>query len=150
MKYLKYVAIACVMSLNANANTDRGKSCNYMTESDAAAAFEQWNNGLASGNSQHMASLYSEEAVLLPTVSNQMRLNRSQIADYFDAFLKKGPVGEIEQRVFVAGCNNALDTGIYSFSFADGSQARARYTYVHRYIDGNWFISHHHSSVMPE
>ena len=32
----------------------------------------------------------------------------------------------------------------------DGSKVRARYSYVYVMEDGQWKISHHHSSVMPE
>ena len=32
----------------------------------------------------------------------------------------------------------------------DGSVVRARYSFVYVYEDGEWKISHHHSSVMPE
>ena len=40
--------------------------------------------------------------------------------------------------------------GIYEFTFADGSKVKARYSFVYVYEDGQWMISHHHSSLMPE
>jgi hypothetical protein len=33
---------------------------------------------------------------------------------------------------------------------ADGSKVKARYSFVYVYEDGEWKISHHHSSIMPE
>jgi hypothetical protein len=32
----------------------------------------------------------------------------------------------------------------------DGSKVKARYSFVYVFEDGEWKISHHHSSVMPE
>ena len=41
-------------------------------------------------------------------------------------------------------------TGIYEFTFADGSKTKGRYSYVYTYENGKWMISNHHSSIMPE
>ena len=44
-----------------------------------------------------------------------------------------------------------MDVGIYEFKKGiDGSAVRARYSFVYVFEDGEWKISHHHSSVMPE
>ena len=50
----------------------------------------------------------------------------------------------------VFACRPVLATGIYEFTFNDGSVVRARYSFIYIYEDGEWMISHHHSSVMPE
>lgn len=43
------------------------------------------------------------------------------------------------------------DNGIYEFTMgATGDKVKGRYTFVYVYEDGEWKISHHHSSVMPE
>ena len=41
-------------------------------------------------------------------------------------------------------------TGIYEFAFADGSKVQGRYSFVYVFENGEWKISHHHSSIMPE
>jgi hypothetical protein len=33
---------------------------------------------------------------------------------------------------------------------ADGSSAEARYSFIYIFEDGQWKISHHHSSLLPE
>merc|ERR1712241_332544 len=41
--------------------------------------------------------------------------------------------------------------GIYEFLCgANGSKVKARYSFIYVYEDGEWMISHHHSSKMPE
>ncbi|PVZ11226.1 MULTISPECIES: SgcJ/EcaC family oxidoreductase [unclassified Pseudomonas] len=125
-------------------------TCASLSDQQIHALFDTWNQTLATRDAGKMAGLYAPDAVLLPTLSNELRNDRASIADYFEHFLAKGPSGAIDERFVVSGCNKATDVGTYTFSFADGSQAKARYSYVYRYRDGQWLISHHHSSVMPE
>jgi hypothetical protein len=42
------------------------------------------------------------------------------------------------------------DAGLYIFRFEDGSKAQARYSFIYVLEDGEWKISHHHSSLLPE
>ena len=55
--------------------------------------FDTWNDALATGDSATVADLYAPHAVLLPTVSNDVRTDRAGIIDYFDKFLQIDPVG---------------------------------------------------------
>ncbi|WP_228198446.1 hypothetical protein [Acinetobacter haemolyticus] len=49
------------------------------------------------------------------------------------------------------GCNTALDTGVYTFSFAKtGEFVKARYSYTYQWNGNQWLITSHHSSLMPE
>ena len=45
-----------------------------------------------------------------------------------------------------------VHSGMYDFTFgADGTSARARFTFVWvRQPDGMWVITHHHSSLRPD
>ena len=48
-------------------------------------------------------------------------------------------------------CVFLFGTGIYEFvTFEDGSKTRGRYSFVYAYENGEWKISNHHSSIMPE
>jgi len=125
-----------------------------ISKEEVRALFNLWNDALATGDSRIVASRYSSSdagTCLLPTVSDEPRTDFDGIKDYFDAFLKKQPQGEILDGVIRIGDGWASDTGIYEFTMGvDGSKVKARYSYVYVYEDGVWKISHHHSSVMPE
>lgn len=113
--------------------------------------FHLWNDALATGDSTAVANRYSKEAVLLPTVSDVPRTSFVLIKDYFDSFLKKQPQGEIISSNVIIGTNWAQDAGVYEFTMGvDGSKVKGRYSFIYVYEDGEWKISHHHSSVMPE
>ncbi len=68
-----------------------------MTKDDINALFSTWNAALASGDPDRVTALYAPDAVLLPTVSNQVRHNHTEIRDYFVAFLAKHPQGVITE-----------------------------------------------------
>ncbi|MFE7094122.1 SgcJ/EcaC family oxidoreductase [Streptomyces erythrochromogenes] len=121
-----------------------------------AGLFDTWNKALQTGDARKVADLYARDAVLLPTVSNEIRTDRAEIVDYFEHFLRSKPVGtKVESIVNVLDGNSAIDTGVYAFALTDpktGAQStvRARYTYEYEKRDGKWLIVNHHSSKMPE
>lgn len=124
-------------------------------EREIAQLFDGWNAALASNQAQRVADRYAPNAVLLPTVSNQVRSNRAEIVDYFTHFLEKKPRGVINYReVRVLDANNAVDSGVYTFNLTEANgaqrQVQARYSFVYEKINGQWLIINHHSSAMPE
>ena len=73
---------------------------------------DKWNQALLSGDPRIVAACYAEDAVLLPTLSRQVRHNRSEIEDYFAEVLKSKPRAWIdESHVRVFG-DIALNSGI--------------------------------------
>jgi len=121
-----------------------------ITEEEVRGLFDLWNDALPKG-SKTVAKRYSKDAVLLPTLSDIPRFDEAGIIDYFDLFLQKDPQGEILEGEIIVGNGWAQDAGIYEFTMGvDGSKARARYSYVYVWEDGEWKISHHHSSLLPE
>lgn len=124
-------------------------SCAPMNEQQAQALFDRWNASLATGDPEQVLSNYRTDAVLLPTLSDVPRDTPTELRDYFDHFLKKGPQGTIDFRVLHSTCNAAVDTGTYTFTFADGSTASARFTFAYEFADGQWKIISHHSSLAP-
>lgn len=124
------------------------------SKAEIAALFDDWNQTLRTGGPHDMALLYAEDGVLLPTVSNDVRSNRVEIADYFEHFLALHPRGTInEQHIDVLDTNTAVNSGVYTFDLIKEGQPTfvvARYSYIYEKIGGKWLIKSHHSSAMPE
>ena len=136
-----YLAALALAASSLPAFADTSMTCKAVTESDVSGLSDRWNASLKTGN---------PDEILLPTVSNKPRLTQDERRDYFVHFLENHPVGEINMRQIKIGCNDALDAGIYTFTFGNGNKVRARYTFTYVPQDGKWLISSHHSSAMPE
>ena len=121
-----------------------------MSKNDIRELFEEWNKALQTGNPKAVAALYEYNAILLPTVSNQVRHTHEEIEDYFVNFLAKGPVGKIDEENIRTFGDMAINSGVYTFTFKDGQSVTARFTYVYRWNGQDWKIVEHHSSQMPE
>jgi len=122
-----------------------------ITEEAVRALFKLWNDALAANDPKQMASLYSKQAVLIPTVSDVPRTDYYGILDYFTNFLKHEPQGEILNGNIIIGTNWAQDTGDYEFTMgATGDKVKERYTFLYVFENNEWKISQHHSIVMPE
>jgi len=122
-----------------------------ITEKEVRGLFNLWNDALATKDPKKVAARYSKAGVLLPTVSDVPRTDYPGIVDYFTNFLKLEPQGVIESGNIIVGTNWAQDAGIYEFTMgATGAKVKGRYTFVYIFEDGEWKISQHHSSVMPE
>ncbi|MFE9677433.1 SgcJ/EcaC family oxidoreductase [Streptomyces sp. NPDC006259] len=126
------------------------------TRKQIASFFDTWNAALRTGDPDQVADLYAKDAILLPTVSNEVRTDRAGIVDYFEHFLPNKPVGKkIRTIVNVLDDNSAIDTGVYEFTLTDQDTGekrvvQARYTYEYEKRGGTWKIVNHHSSAMPE
>lgn len=139
-----------LISSSAWATTTPVTDCVKADKADIEGLFDRWNASLKTGDAKKVADTYLTDAVLLPTVSNKVRLTDAERVDYFEHFLEKKPVGKIDTRTIRIGCNKAIDTGTYTFTFADKTEVSARYTFTYAWNGNEWKISSHHSSAMPE
>ena len=122
-----------------------------MNDADVLGLFDQWNTALSTLNPDTVTALYADNAVLLPTVSNQVRHNQEEIRDYFVGFLQKSPQGVVDEfNVNILSDTHATNSGVYTFTFGDGSKVSARFSYLYVASDDGWKILQHHSSAMPE
>ena len=125
-----------------------------MTEQSITTLFDRWNDALQTGDPDQVVALYADDAILLPTVSNQVRHDPAERRDYFVSFLKKRPHGVLNESNVREFGELAINSGVYTFALTaeDGSVAQVpcRFTFVYRRQDGEWKIVEHHSSQMPE
>jgi len=120
-------------------------------------AYDSWNSDLKT-RPAIVASHYAADAMLLPTISANIRTYGEELKEYFVEFLSKKPQGLILESHVRLLAENELGqpiavtfSGIYRFSFGVGApDATARFTYVFVLRNGEFKIHHHHSSVMPE
>lgn len=121
-----------------------------ISEAQVRDLFDQWNAALQSGDSNEVTKAYAQDAILIPTSSNQLKTNITAIKEYFDNVVKRNPSVRIIDGHITTGCNWAKNVGIYEWRFGDGSTKKARYTFVYVYQDEELKVGHHHSSSMPE
>ena len=127
-------------------------ACTPQQEAEILALFTQWNTSLETGNAAKVEANYARDAVLIPTLSNEIRHTPAERIAYFkEEFLPKKPSGKIDKHYLKCIGDIAINSGLYTFTFGDGTKARARYTFVYqKQRDGKWLIIEHHSSKMPK
>ena len=145
-----WLPLATLSFIGAPAFANAQGECHVARHDEILGLFEQWNARLQSGDPGQVAALYLDGALLLPTLSASPRLTRQAHMDYFRGFLAARPVGTLDETHVFAGCGEATLAGLYTFRFAStGKAVPARFTFNYRRIDGEWLITHHHSSVLP-
>lgn len=151
-----YFLLLCGLLILGACAPESGENSLQTEETSAeviAALFDQWNESLQTGQPEAVVSHYAPHAVLLPTVSNQVRTNHDEIRDYFEHFLALSPYGTINEQYIRIFGNIAINSGIYTFDVVKDGEARqvqARYTFVYEKTGDQWLIVDHHSSAMPE
>jgi len=123
---------------------------------DTTRLIELWMNNLCERNIDRIVEFYHKNAILVPTLSKEIRQGTREITDYFIDFVGNHPnlcgevIFELCQEIKSKGI---VISGIYNFTWGDDEQEEltARFTYVFTLDnDSNWKILTHHSSAMPE
>ena len=123
---------------------------------DPKQVLKPWLNGVNSGNLNDVVSLYSENAVMLPTFSSKCLATAADIRAYFErlAGQKSLHVQLHEKTLIVQDFSSRLHSisGIYGWQFELEGEIlnfEARFTFT---IDLNLSrpIVHHHSSQVPQ
>ncbi|PTT91502.1 DUF4440 domain-containing protein [Pelomonas sp. HMWF004] len=144
---LSLAAAVLISPVSASART---VTCKAASEQQIASLFDRWNASLQTGDPQKVVANYAAKSILLPTLSNKPRLTAEEKVDYFEHFLARKPVGTIDTRSIEVDCDSAVDAGLYTFKFGDGSEVHARYSFTYKWDGKQWLITSHHSSGMPE
>ncbi|AIR91081.1 SgcJ/EcaC family oxidoreductase [Pseudomonas cremoricolorata] len=119
----------------------------------AKAALYRWAATVSTRDVDAVLALYASDAILVPTLSNQVRDCRDSRRGYFEQFLANdGLVCDIQ--VFTKRVSRKLGTvvvgGLYTFVYREDGQPRtvpARFLFTFEQIDGQWLITGHHSSL---
>jgi uncharacterized protein (TIGR02246 family) len=146
------IAATVFLALAASPLAATSSACTPEQEAEILALFTKWNTSLATGNAARVEANYAQNAVLIPTLSNEIRNTPAGRIAYFEKeFLPKKPSGKINQHYLKCIGDIAINSGLYTFTFGDRTKARARYTFVYqKQRDGKWLIIEHHSSGMPK
>lgn len=145
---------ACAHQPSGAASASLTTSATAPMEAQVEANFDAWKAALATKDPKQVAALFAPNAVLEPTVSNQIRDTPAEVEAYFVDFLKLSPAPTINERyVRVLDKNTVLDAGIWTFDLTrDGKPTwvTARYSFIWEKQNGQWKIQLLHSSAMPE
>ena len=148
-------ALALVAGNKPAPDTSRKSSTATPTLALARANFKRWNDALQAKDAAVVANMYdSSDLSFLPTVSPKHIKDDFSTEDYFTAFVQKNPFGTItDDSIQAYNDGTYLHSGLYTFELGEAdarTPVQARFSYVWKYFgDGDWKISHHHSSVVP-
>ena len=139
-------------SVVSEIQSDAGEPLIMATHNDIVGLLEGWIASLRTGRPEKVVANYAEEAILIPTLSSQIRHTHSEIREYFEHFLQKEPEGRVEEQNIRIYGEIAINSGLYTFAVKeDGApkEVRARFTFVYHRFGAQWLIVEHHSSLLP-
>ncbi|KTT13276.1 protein kinase [Pseudomonas oryzihabitans] len=118
----------------------------------AKAALHTWAATVATRDVEAILALYAPDAILVPTLSNEVRDCQDSRREYFRNFLaNEGLVCDVQ--IFKKRVSSKLSTvvvgGLYVFHYREGDavvSVPARFLFTFEQIDGRWLITGHHSS----
>ena len=118
----------------------------------AKAALHTWAATVATRDVEAILALYAPDAILVPTLSNEVRDCEDSRREYFRNFLaNEGLV--CDEQIFKKRVSSQLGTvvvgGLYVFHYRDGEQVISvpgLFLFTFEYLEGRWLITGHHSS----
>jgi len=120
-----------------------------MSDSTAAELLQKWTSAIKNGDPKQVTSLYHEDGILLGTFSPKERVGHELILEYFEGLLKSPVEVQIVSENPHVFESSAINVGHYNF-VTGGKTINARFSFVYHKDNGEWKITSHHSSVMPE
>ena len=144
--------IVALAGVSTQARAETPPSCTPANQAQIAELSGRWNTALAACNTDALVGLYTEDAVLLPLLSDQPHTGRAEIRTYFEAFTRRHPQGQINMRSIMVGCNAASVIGTYVYRLTGRRKGTrvaiaGRYSTHYTYRDGLWLIALHDTST---
>ena len=117
-------------------------------------ALKKWIDLVSIQDMDGVVGLYAEDGLLLGTFSDEIRIGKDKIREYFEFFLAKIPKASVvKSKMHVIDDNSFTVNGFYDFEVnsnnGDRELSHARFTFVFQKQDQDFKILSHHSSVMP-
>lgn len=122
----------------------------------ARHALFQWAEIVSSGNVDDVLSLYAHDAILVPTLSDEIGDRDDERRRYFQEFLSNENLRctiTTQKKRVSQKLGTVVIGGLYTFRFRrDGLEQTvpARFPFTFEEIDGRWLITGHHSSRLSE
>jgi hypothetical protein len=152
LKTTKWIISAMVL-LCAGCET---KKIEAEVDPSIKAAYFEWvdESEKAHGKVEAVISLYTDDAILLPTLCPKIYTNNNMRVHYFQRFLSLKDL-KIQTRELITReyGDIAMNTGLYDISYMkDGERVllRSRFDFWYKKIDGKWMIIYHQSSALPK
>ncbi len=126
----------------------------FTAELEARQLFQRWAEALRRRNASQLTELYTDNAVLIPTLWAEPQRTPHAVDTYFTMLsAREGLDVRVNQSHFeMMDEMSAIYSGIYTFHFEEDGRHRAlpaRFTFVYRHTPSGWKIVHHHSSQLP-
>lgn len=140
------VTISCGSSFNKKS----------YTKGTVRGAYFDWVNEIehSGGHPEKVVELYSQDAILLPTLSPDICDSQKMITKYFSRLLLfKNLQVDTQELISRQYGDIAMNTGLYNFTYTEDGQTkkiRARFDFWYKKIDGKWKIIFHQSSILPD
>lgn len=122
-----------------------------------AAAYQAWCSaiGTAKGDASVMVKFYAPDAILMPTLSSKILVNKDGgLNDYFAMLTSYSNIQcTTNELITHVHGDIASNSGLYTFSYVDKNGQKqtipARFTFIYKKINDQWLIIKHHSSKSP-
>jgi len=147
------LAVALTASVACSSAWARDKNCRPVSNKEISSLFDRWNNSLQSGDPHKIVTAnYAPKSKLKPVAADKPLISQESKEEYFRQFMERKPVAKIEARDIAINCNTAVDKGIYTFTFTDGSVTRENYAYAYEWNAKKmkWLITSHQSSAITD
>lgn len=118
----------------------------------AYATLTKWTKAVATGRIEDVLKLYADDAILVPTLSDDIVFSEDGRRRYFEFFLAdSAPTCVVDQEKLRVNAHNGTIAigGIYTFCFQRETVAEtvaARFLFVFEKSCSDWLITGHHSS----
>ncbi len=127
-------------------------------KSEVKKSYEAWCSaiGTARGDASKVVKFYAPNALLLPTLSPKILVNKDGGLDAYFVKLTSLPNLKCTPDRLMTNMYGsvAINSGLYTFSYTDSHHATksipARFTFVYEKTGDQWLIVNHHSSELPK